>query len=140
MLNKRLIYFIVLREDRIEDTKGCQNRAIHYARGDNVRFLFFLTAIFSILSVARYARSPFLYINFLYRRPSTYIEEPVYILYSNSLSCIGTLYRIKSFIYSIYTFFWFSLYICVWFSIYKLIYIILLLFFYFFARSLTLAC
>lgn len=97
-------------------------------------------SILSIISVARYARSLFLYINFLYRRPSIYIEEPVYILYSNSLSCIGTLYRIKSFIYSIYTFFWFSLYICVWFSIYKLIYIILLLFFYFFARSLTLAC
>lgn len=36
-----LIYSIVLGGDRIEDTKGCQNRAIHYARSDNVRFFVF---------------------------------------------------------------------------------------------------
>ena len=58
----------------------------------------------------------FLYINF-YIGDQVYIEEPVYILYSNSLSCIGTLYRIKSFIYSIYTFSWFSLYTCMVFYI-----------------------
>lgn len=34
------------RGDRIEDTKGCQDIVIHYARGDNVRFFVFLTAIF----------------------------------------------------------------------------------------------